>query len=1131
MFEVRRILKAFVDAQWLAEFDARLAAYRAQLQARRQREPAMNECSTVAATSPRRRAAVGLSPAAPGGLQLGHLRRPGLDARARRPQRPAHRRHRLGQVDAGRRRHHPAGARAAASPTTRPPAPRRASARCAPTCSATTSPSATRPSGAARPVALRDAQQLLGDPRRLPQRRLRPDRDAGPGVLAEGRRRASRRASSSSPSATLSHRRATSPTSAPTSPSCASGCAPLARRSYDSFPALRRAGFRRRFGIDNEQALELFHQTVSMKSVGNLTDFVRSHMLEPFDVAPRIAGADRALRRPEPRARGGAQGASARWRCCTPLVADCDRHADAGRGGRGAARLPRGAASLFRGAQARGCWTSAWQHLADESARHDSAGRAAGDATARAADAGARAASAPSPTTAAIASSAWRLEIARKERRADSVAPTRPSATTQLRQTLGCWRCTGADAFLAQRSACARRCARPLREREAALQNELTELGVAFAQGRQEHAELTQELTSLKARRSNIDAAADRDARARCAQALEPGRSATCPSPASCSRCATRSATGRAPPSGCCATSGCRCWCRTRITPPWREWVDRTHLSGRLVYFRVRDAKQPRDAADAAPRFAGAQAGHQAGLAVLRLAGTRAGAPLRRRLLRDARSSSAARRAPSPAPARSRAAASATRRTIATGSTTAAATCSAGATQAKIAALRSQGARSCEARLADVGSRIARLQKRAATGCAERLQALSKLDEYRDFDELDWQPLRRGDRALQRREAAAGVRLGRAQARWRSSCTSWTQALADTTDAELEASARTSARKRRAAHRRCRTCARHRRRLLDAPARRPTGPALRATRGAARRGAGRTHAHRRILRQPRAGHARLAAGTHRRRRQEAGAPGARRSSRRWPPTRRRSRSRRRRSTPASRPCGEYRKMLDTAERPTTCRASRRASRNCSTRTPSARWPTSSRSCTASARPIKERIALINESLTQIDYNPGRYIALEAQPATDAEIRDFQTDLRACTEGALTGSDDAQYSEAKFLQVKHIIERFRGREGSAELDRRWTAQGHRRAQLVRLRRHRALARGRQRARALHRLGRQVRRAEGEARLHHPGGQPGLPVRPGMGRGALALVPLRGHRRGLRPRLGRVGAVRAASCSRS
>ena len=89
--------------------------------------------------------------------------------------------------------------------------------------------------------------------------------------------------------------------------------------------------------------------------------------------------------------------------------------------------------------------------------------------------------------------------------------------------------------------------------------------------------------------------------------------------------------------------------------------------------------------------------------------------------------------------------------------------------------------------------------------------------------------------------------------------------------------------------------------------------------------------------------------------------------------------------------------------------------------------------------IKERMARINESLTQIDYNPGRFIALEAQAATDADVRDFQTELRACTEGTLTGSDDAQYSEAKFLQVKHIIERFRGREGSAEADRRWAAK--------------------------------------------------------------------------------------------
>ena len=89
--------------------------------------------------------------------------------------------------------------------------------------------------------------------------------------------------------------------------------------------------------------------------------------------------------------------------------------------------------------------------------------------------------------------------------------------------------------------------------------------------------------------------------------------------------------------------------------------------------------------------------------------------------------------------------------------------------------------------------------------------------------------------------------------------------------------------------------------------------------------------------------------------------------------------------------------------------------------------------------IKERITRINESLTQIDYNPGRYILLLAQPTPDAEVRDFETELRACTDGTFTGSDDAQYSEAKFLQVKQIIERFRGREGQSEQDRRWSAK--------------------------------------------------------------------------------------------
>src|SRR5690606_23530462 len=37
--------------------------------------------------------------------------------------------------------------------------------------------------------------------------------------------------------------------------------------------------------------------------------------------------------------------------------------------------------------------------------------------------------------------------------------------------------------------------------------------------------------------------------------------------------------------------------------------------------------------------------------------------------------------------------------------------------------------------------------------------------------------------------------------------------------------------------------------------------------------------------------------------------------------------------------------------------------------------------------IKERVDVINQSRHAIDYNPGRYVRLLAQPSTDAEIRD------------------------------------------------------------------------------------------------------------------------------------------------
>jgi uncharacterized protein YPO0396 len=90
--------------------------------------------------------------------------------------------------------------------------------------------------------------------------------------------------------------------------------------------------------------------------------------------------------------------------------------------------------------------------------------------------------------------------------------------------------------------------------------------------------------------------------------------------------------------------------------------------------------------------------------------------------------------------------------------------------------------------------------------------------------------------------------------------------------------------------------------------------------------------------------------------------------------------------------------------------------------------------------IRERIDTINSSLVDVDYNPGRYIRLEPEQTPNTDIREFRSDLRACTEGTVSPGGDADdlYSEQKFLQVKRIIERFKGRDGQTEADRRWTA---------------------------------------------------------------------------------------------
>lgn len=87
--------------------------------------------------------------------------------------------------------------------------------------------------------------------------------------------------------------------------------------------------------------------------------------------------------------------------------------------------------------------------------------------------------------------------------------------------------------------------------------------------------------------------------------------------------------------------------------------------------------------------------------------------------------------------------------------------------------------------------------------------------------------------------------------------------------------------------------------------------------------------------------------------------------------------------------------------------------------------------------IIDRIGEINQSLSGIPYNTARHIQLEHQATSDQDVREFGSDLRACSEGTIGETD--QYSEQKYLQVERLIDRFRGREGLTDLDRKWTAK--------------------------------------------------------------------------------------------
>ncbi|WP_182869572.1 ATP-binding protein [Stieleria mannarensis] len=72
--------------------------------------------------------------------------------------------------------------------------------------------------------------------------------------------------------------------------------------------------------------------------------------------------------------------------------------------------------------------------------------------------------------------------------------------------------------------------------------------------------------------------------------------------------------------------------------------------------------------------------------------------------------------------------------------------------------------------------------------------------------------------------------------------------------------------------------------------------------------------------------------------------------------------------------------------------------------------------------IRSKIEVLNEALRRLDWRPGTYMRLEPSDTTDAEIRDFRRDLAGCLEGTLDGTDDA--NEATFGRIEKLVGRLR-----------------------------------------------------------------------------------------------------------
>ena len=796
----------------------------------------------------------------------------------------------------------------------------------------------------------------------------------------------------------------------------------------DSFPPYG-ALFRRRFGIEGEQALELFHQTVSMKSVGNLTDFVRHHMLEPFDVVPRIQALIAHFDDLN-RAHGAVLKAKRQVELLTPLVDDCERHA----------------ALVLAVDELRDCrlgippffarlkltliderLQQLQENIEKETTKVERLARAKSGQEIKARGLQKSIGDNGGDRIALIDGQMadLRVELTRRKKNA--------ARYDELRRALGLLQVANAEDLLAQSQASVQ-----LREatltRADEVQNQLNAYGVGFKEIHDAHKMLSAEIDSLMGRENNIDDTQIRMRHALC-QALNLREDSM---PFVGELVGVRD--GERDWEGAIERL-LRGFALSLLVPDTHyarvaEWAEQTNLKARLVYFRVRSALRSEAATphiDSLVRklavkpesdfyvWIDRELHHRFDVACCLTQEQFRREP--RAITRAGQTKGAGDRHEKDDRSRLD-----DRSRFVLGWSNA----------AKLTALRAK-AKLAETQMGDIGAQIAALQKEQKSS-AERLSMLDKLVEYTEFSDLDWSTVELQLDKLQKEQVqlkaasdvlqllneqldALNIEIGkteeqllkqrdlRAKTELRISTT---QELRHDTEKVIDDKASTLT-----------DVVAARLTALDGEANAELGePSLTVESCPSRESRLRDWLQQKIdaddkrlvrLRDRIISDMRNFKTEFRLETEEVDV-----------------------SVEAA---GDYRGLLDRLAADDLPRFEQRFKHllNENTINEVANFNTQ---LSRERETIKERIDLINQSLTRIDYNPARFIVLEAQLTSDADVRDFQSDLRACLDDTVSGADandGGQYSERKFLQVKQIIERLRGREGLAELDKRWTAK--------------------------------------------------------------------------------------------